>query len=76
METVKAIQKAGYTGEWFIVIDDLDSQQELYKEKYGDKVIIFDKKLWAEKTDTVTNTGELRSPVFARKYTLEMLVLN
>lgn len=66
METVKAIQNAGYTGKWFVVIDDLDSQQELYKEKYGDNVIVFDKKLWAEKTDTITNTGELRSPVFAR----------
>ena len=66
METVKAIQKAGYTGKWFVVVDDLDDQQELYKEKYGDNVIIFDKKLWAEKTDTITNTGELRSPVFAR----------
>lgn len=72
METVKAIQKAGYTGEWFIVIDDLDSQQELYKEKYGDKVIIFDKKLWAEKTDTITNTGELSSPVFARNAITEI----
>lgn len=72
METVKAIQNAGYTGKWFVVIDDLDSQQELYKEKYGDNVIVFDKKLWAEKTDTVTNTGELRSPVFARNAITEI----
>lgn len=72
METVKAIQNAGYTGKWFVVVDDLDSQQELYKEKYGDNVIVFDKKLWAEKTDTVTNTGELRSPVFARNAITEI----
>lgn len=72
METVKAILNAGYTGKWFVVIDDLDSQQELYKEKYGDNVIVFDKKLWAEKTDTVTNTGELRSPVFARNAITEI----
>ena len=49
LTTVDAILKAGYTGKWFVIVDDLDDQQELYKDKYGDKVIVFDKKSWLKR---------------------------
>ena len=66
LTTVTAIQNSGYSGKWFILIDDLDDQKEKYISNFGDHVIVFDKKLWAEKTDTITSTGDLRSVVFAR----------
>lgn len=72
MTTLNAILDAGYSGSWYIVVDDLDEQREEYIEKYGEKVIVFDKKEWAEKTDTVTVTGELRSVVFARNACYEI----
>lgn len=72
--TAKAIQKAGYTGDWFVIVDDLDEQKEEYIEQYGEKVIVFDKKMIAERTDTITNTGDLRAPVFARNYCYDIAV--
>lgn len=70
--TVNAILKAGYTGKWYVIVDDLDEQQEQYIENFGERVIVFDKKAWAEKTDTITATGDLRSPVFARNACYEI----
>ena len=72
MTTAQAILNAGYTGKWFVIIDDLDEQKDLYIENYGERVIVFDKKLWDEKTDTITNTGDLRSVVFARNASYEI----
>ena len=72
LTTVNSLKKAGYTGKWFVIIDDLDDQRDAYAEKFGENVITFDKKLWAEKTDTITNTGDLRSPVFARNACYEI----
>lgn len=66
LTTAEAILDAGYTGKWFVVVDDLDEQVDDYIENYGDRVIVFNKREWAEKTDTITSTGELRSVVFAR----------
>ena len=70
--TLNAIQRAGYTGRYYFIVDDLDSDLALYQELYGDNVIVFDKELWAEQTDTVTSTGELRSVVFARNACYEI----
>ena len=49
-----------------VVVADLDEQCWLYKERYGDKVVVFDKKEQAESTDTMTASDDLLSVVFAR----------
>ena len=66
ISTNDALKNAGYTGKTYIIVDDLDDQLSDYKERFGEQVIVFDKKAWAEKTDTVTSTSELRPVVFAR----------
>ena len=70
--TLKALKKAGYTGAWYILVDNLDDQLDRYIEKYGDHIVVFDKKAWAKKTDTVTSSDDLRSPVFARNAAYEI----
>lgn len=70
--TFDTLRRCGYTGKIFIVIDDQDEQQEDYKKEYGDCVIVFDKREWAEKTDTIKATCDLRSVVFARNACYEI----
>ena len=70
--TVNSLLKAGYSGKYFIIVDDLDDQREEYIKNFGETVVVFDKKAWAEITDTITNPGDLRSPVFARNACYEI----
>jgi hypothetical protein len=64
--TYDSLRSHGYTGKIFLIIDDLDKTRDQYIEKYGDQVIIFDKKLSAKHTDQGDNTTDLRSVVYAR----------
>ena len=49
----------------YIVIDDLDEQGDIYKEKY-DNILVFNKKEYILKVDTMNNKEELRTPLYAR----------
>lgn len=62
--TVKALQNAGFEGDWFIVADDMDDTE--YEKLYSGHVIRFDKREYAAKVDTVDNFGRLTSAVYAR----------
>tara|TARA_R100001244_G_scaffold9226_2_gene11299 strand:+ start:753 stop:1601 length:849 start_codon:yes stop_codon:yes gene_type:complete len=65
MWTYDTLRKAGYTGKIYLVADDLDKTVDDYKEKYGDELIVFDKKKAATKMDAGDNTGDLRSTLFS-----------
>lgn len=42
--TLKTLLADGYTGKWYIIIDNEDEQIEEYKKNFGDKhVVVFDK---------------------------------
>lgn len=42
--TMKTLEKAGYTGQIYILLDDEDNQIEKYKKNFGEeKIIVFDK---------------------------------
>jgi hypothetical protein len=58
--------KAGYTGKVYIVIDDEDSTADEYRKRYGDKVLQFCKREYAEKLDEGDNTGKRTSTIYAR----------
>lgn len=60
------MEKHGYSGKAYLVIDDLDEQRHEYERLYGDSVIVFDKREYAKRIDTMTTEDELRSVVFAR----------
>ncbi len=64
--TLKALEKAGYSGKTYLVIDDEDEQDGLYREKYGEQVIQFCKKEVAERTDVMTPSRKRNAVVFAR----------
>lgn len=64
--TFHELEKRGYTGNVYLVIDDLDEQRDEYERLYGDSVIVFDKREYAKRVDTMTTEDELRSVVFAR----------
>lgn len=66
IKTVDTLIKGNYTGDYFVVIDDEDSQEELYREKFGDKIIQFNKKEIADRTDTGDTDNDRRVGVFAR----------
>lgn len=67
VETIKTLHKCGYTGKWYIVLDDEDSSYEEYKALYGEEhLVVFSKSDAAAYTDTMENSGRMNAVVFAR----------
>jgi hypothetical protein len=64
--TLNLLKKSGYTGKYFIVIDDEDTTRERYKELFGDKVLVFSKSDIASRFDEADNFGDRRSIFYAR----------
>lgn len=62
--TAKAILDAGYTGEWYIVADDLDDTD--YEGLFPAHVKRFNKRQYVEATDTCDNFKKLTAAVYAR----------
>lgn len=66
--TLDMMLDTGYTGDWWLVCDNLDESLDEYKSKYGDKIIVFDKHEWAERSDTLTNIEEMGTVLYARNF--------
>lgn len=64
--TLRMLERSGYTGDVFIVVDDLDSELDEYKSNFGDKVVTFNKQEVAKTFDVGDNFGEFNAVVFAR----------
>lgn len=64
--TLKSLEKAGYTGDWYIVIDDEDGTADAYYKRYGDRVIMFDKLAVSKTFDTADNFDDRKTIVYAR----------
>lgn len=64
--TLKSLKDSGYTGPVYLVCDNEDKSLPLYKEKYGDKVVVFDKKAVADMTDEGDNFDDRRTITHAR----------
>jgi len=64
--TYKTLQRAGYTGKVFIVIDDEDKTADEYRKRFGDKVIQFCKADIAKTFDEADNFDDRRAIVYAR----------
>lgn len=65
-KTIKALLNSGYTGDYYLIVDDEDNEKEKYKEIYKEKVIIFNKQDWFDKTDSFDNLQKKNSVVYAR----------
>ena len=66
VKTVKALEEAGYSGKWYIVIDNEDETADEYYKRYGDKVLMFDKKAESETFDTYDTVDNRKTIVYAR----------
>ena len=64
--TVPTLRTCGYTGDIYFVCDDEDPQLEQYQERYGDKVLVFNKDKVAHKFDKMDNLGKKGVVVYAR----------
>jgi len=64
--TYNTLIKQGYTGKIYIIVDDTDKTITEYKKRYGDKVIVFNKKEIAKTFDTGDNFNDMRTIVYAR----------
>ena len=70
--TYETLRKSGYTGNIYLVVDDLDKTVEKYKEKYADKVIVFDKKAISKTFDQGDNFNDMRAIIYARNASFEV----
>ena len=66
IKTLDTLEKCGYTGKWYIVIDDEDPTGEQYKKTFGDRVLVFSKAKVAEITDSCDTSKDRRTPLWAR----------
>jgi hypothetical protein len=66
VHTFKTLQRSGYTGKIFIVIDDEDRTAEEYKKRYGEKVLTFSREEAFKITDDGDNFGKSKGVVYAR----------
>ena len=69
--SVKTLLKHGYTGKYYIVVDNEDNQIDEYKKIYGDKVLVFDKLKKSKEFDTMDNFNDRRTVVYARNASLD-----
>lgn len=66
IKTLKLLERTNYTGPYFIVIDNEDQTSNQYYERFGDKVVMFDKLKQSKKFDTADNFDDRRTIVYAR----------
>ncbi len=72
LKTFRALERHGYTGAVYIIIDDQDETAEEYKKLYGKKVKQFNKDKYIELTDEGDCSGDRRAPIFARNATFDI----
>ena len=73
VKTIETLEKSGYTGDWYLVIDNEDEDLERYKTIHGeDKVIVFDKKYAMSITDDFSNSDRSDVVVYARNICFEL----
>jgi hypothetical protein len=66
IKTLRLLEKVGYTGKTFLVVDDQDPTLEQYKKAHPDRVLVFSKEEEAKRTDAGNNFLDRRSVVYAR----------
>lgn len=68
MATIKTMHKCGYTGKWYIIIDNEDAQADMYYEIYGkEHIIMFDKLAKSLEVDTCDIPRRRNAVIYARE---------
>lgn len=66
VKTLRSLANAGFTGNWKIVLDDLDPTIADYEELYPGRIEVFEKQKYGKLTDSGDNFNLLNSPTYAR----------
>lgn len=67
LKTISALHRSGYTGKWYVIVDNEDDQVSQYQEIFGEEhIIVFDKAAVGETFDIMDNFGGRQVPTFAR----------
>lgn len=74
VKTFETLRKSGYTGRIYLIVDNLDATLERYLEKFGDAVVVFDKKAVAQTFDTGDNFDDMRTIVYARNASFDIAI--
>ena len=64
--------KTSFSGDVYILCDDQDETLPAYKDKFGSKVIVFDKDEWVKKSDPMDNFNSKKSVLYARNAVFEI----
>jgi len=65
--TLKTLEKAGYNGRLYFIVDNEDETVDRYRKNFGEeRVIVFDKKAEADDCDEGNNFDERRTITMAR----------
>lgn len=65
--TVNSLKKCGYTGKYYIILDDEDKTIPQYKQRFGeDKILVFSKSEVLKTFDIMDNFPDKKVVVFAR----------
>ena len=72
MYTYDTLRKQGYTGKIFVICSDDDKSLCEYKNKFGEKVIVFNKREVLSSFDIGDNFEDWRVVVFARNICFEV----
>jgi hypothetical protein len=67
IKTIDTLKKCGYTGLYYIILDNEDKTIQSYIHKYGeDKIIVFNKKYYADLVDEGNNFDNRKTTTHAR----------
>ena len=72
IHTCRTLERVGYTGQLYIVIDNEDKTADRYYALYGERVIMFDKEAVAKTCDDGDNFPDRRAVVYARNACFEI----
>ena len=64
--------KESFSGDVYILCDDQDETLPAYKDKFGSKVIVFNKDEWVKKSDPMDNFNSKKSVLYARNAVFEI----
>ena len=71
--TYKTLQKCGYNGDVFLVVDDEDETAQQYYDNFGiQNVFIFNKRELADNIDEANNFDNRKVIVHARNYCFQL----
>ena len=67
MPTVESLERSGYTGKTYVLVDNEDKTVDEYRSRFGsENVIVFDKRAIAAETDSADTGGNYGVVVYAR----------